>query len=109
MHSRSSLLRRRPPLPTLFPYTTLFRSDAPVARKRHRLGLDRPDVPALRHPDGVVQDQEHHDDQGLRRKEDRQLAARERARRSEEHTSNSSHVESSYAVFWLKKKIIEML
>src|SRR6476620_12456190 len=31
------LMIRRPPRSTLFPYTTLFRSPAPAARRRHRL------------------------------------------------------------------------
>src|SRR5207249_11312265 len=63
---------------TLFPYTTLFRS-----RRGRRPGVgrddERPHVPgALRLP-SVGQ-------------------------RSEEHTSDSSHVSISYAVFCLKKK-----
>src|SRR3712207_8970767 len=90
---------RRPPRSTLFPYTTLFRSE-PLERKA-----------------------------GLAVERARQLAARERERRarvarrevvpehveherdvttalpgrSEEHTSNSSHANISYAVFCLKK------
>src|SRR5690349_22538498 len=67
---------RRPPRSTLFPYTTLFRS---AARRAHRLGaaLD----PRVR---------------GVRR--------RRPARDRKSTRLNSSHVETSYAVFCLKKK-----
>src|SRR2546430_9723638 len=33
---------RRPPRSTLFPYTTLFRSVAPLGRERDRLAVGRP-------------------------------------------------------------------
>src|SRR5690349_22450426 len=88
---------RRPPTPTLFPYTTLFRSrrrrsarDAlrrPALRLVHELGRRAPDARDLselprRHGRG---DRRH----GQDRKSTR---------------LNSSHVEISYAVFCLKKK-----
>src|SRR2546426_8441672 len=73
---------RRPPRSTLFPYTTLFRSD-----------LDRR-VPGVRHADvharrsgGAVA---------------RPLATPDRDRKSTR--LNSSHLVISYAVFCLKKK-----
>src|SRR5256885_10717808 len=75
---------RRPPRSTLFPYTTLFRSPHdPYRRDRRR--------PAHQQPVGGM---------------DTQCAQRHRDRpvRSEEHTSNSSHLVISYAVFCLKKK-----
>src|SRR2546427_6992126 len=34
------LMIRRPPRSTLFPYTTLFRSDAPLSRKHRRMSRD---------------------------------------------------------------------
>src|SRR5437762_12791041 len=69
-----SSLRLLPPLSTLFPYTTLFRSAIDddlrlPANSRHDLPHDRP-----------------------------------REIRSEEHRLNSSHRCISYAVFCLKKK-----
>src|SRR5436305_4140689 len=71
---------RRPPRSTLFPYTTLFRSDVPDhlrgAAVRHRGG------PAGIHP------RDH-----LRGAGDRKSTR-----------LNSSHVRISYAVFCLKKK-----
>src|SRR5205807_2956413 len=69
------LLLRRPPRSTLFPYTTLFRSQ--LAKRLLEVGRWR-----------------------------RALDDRERRGhvRSEEHTSNSSHLVISYAVFCLKKK-----
>src|SRR6267378_608568 len=63
----------RPPSPTLFPYTTLFRSRIPRGRRPRALGGHRA-------PRGAPGD----------RKSTR---------------LNSSHVEISYAVFCLKKKI----
>src|SRR5437870_9882099 len=73
---------RRPPRSTLFPYTTLFRSRDAATGRREAVGSGR-----------------HEDDQGLRRLDQR------RDRKSTR--LNSSHVAISYAVFCLKKKIIE--
>src|SRR3712207_8242614 len=79
---------RRPPRSTLFPYTTLFRSDPPVLRGEP---VDHPLVGALRvtaRVDGVggqVKDVEDHEDRKSTR-------------------LNSSHANISYAVFCLKKK-----
>src|SRR3712207_6915124 len=79
---------RRPPRSTLFPYTTLFRSDqGPETLGRLQLR--------------AVGRQEHQadplgDGQALR-----SVPA---GVRSEEHTLNSSHANISYAVFCLKKK-----
>src|SRR5258707_9486850 len=72
---------RRPPRSTLFPYTTLFRSDRPPPR-----------------PDPSV----------LRRRDARGRAAQRPADRGELDRKstrlNSSHANISYAVFCLKKK-----
>src|SRR3712207_6908867 len=81
---------RRPPRSTLFPYTTLFRSaGAPSgasrggARRRGRTSSPRPAGHAARGRTG---------------------APRGGRGRSEEDTSDSSHANNSYAVFFLKKK-----
>src|SRR2546428_9456636 len=85
---------RRPPRSTLFPYTTLFRShllsDAGqahlgVAHCRRGIAVHRAEV-AL--------------------SVDQRVAHAEvlRQARSEEHTSEPSHDQISYAVFCLKKK-----
>src|SRR2546426_6934122 len=85
---------RRPPRSTLFPYTTLFRSETHVARDlvRH-VGVDRePEAP------------EHLD---VERVVVRPLAARQDGRQLLDRKStrlNSSHLVISYAVFCLKKK-----
>src|SRR5210317_1621961 len=75
------MIRRPPrstPYPTLFPYTTLFRSRRPWFRSRRRNGWPR------------------------RRRRSTRTAW---PARSEEHTSElKSHSEISYAVFCLKKK-----
>src|SRR3712207_7383410 len=87
---------RRPPRSTLFPYTTLFRSDKERSRFRTRLGgplwgrrptcVDRrPEEEGLFHP----------------RRWPRQ---RPRARDRKSTRLNSSHANISYAVFCLKKK-----
>src|SRR5258705_5452293 len=71
------LMIRRPPRSTLFPYTTLFRSDVRV--------LDRAGELRLRHGVAGVGDQ-------------RAAVDRKSTR------LNSSHLGISYAVFCLKKK-----
>src|SRR5690349_24062188 len=72
---------RRPPRSTLFPYTTLFRSDPGVAD----LALGA------------------HEALGHRRLGDEERA-RDLGRDRKSTRLNSSHVEISYAVFCLKKK-----
>src|SRR3712207_7696099 len=90
---------RRPPRSTLFPYTTLFRSPRDRGPDRRRLGQ------------GLVPRAERVTPQGAARWDVRPVAPRDRldrhesgVLRSEEHTSNSSHANISYAVFCLKKK-----
>src|SRR2546426_8158148 len=71
---------RRPPRSTLFPYTTLFRSPRlhPLHQRSHQGGIGRiADIAVRPLP---------------------------REGRSEEHTSEPSHLVISYAVFCLKKK-----
>src|SRR3712207_8225543 len=80
---------RRPPRSTLFPYTTLFRSDQ---LQVHRVDLDHPDEPRR--------------EQGEREQAQQGHAGRhdgDPEPRSEEHTSELQHANISYAVFCLKK------
>src|SRR2546427_5510729 len=83
---------RRPPRSTLFPYTTLFRSEQ---LRRHLLHPDRlPRLPRVR--------RRHLSERGPRA-----LGAGRRGRGREDRKStrlNSSHSQISYAVFCLKKK-----
>src|SRR5690606_40125319 len=88
------LMIRRPPRSTLFPYTTLFRSDRVheglgTRRAARRVDVDRHDLVDALHERVVV---EH--------------AARRRAHAQDRKSTrlNSSHVKISYAVFCLKKK-----
>src|SRR2546426_6591955 len=78
---------RRPPRSTLFPYTTLFRSDAAVERS----GCGQ------RNPEGLAGDKNNPADDAyggpVRRRGDRKSTR-----------LNSSHLVISYAVFCLKKK-----
>src|SRR5256885_6985600 len=78
---------RRPPRSTLFPYTTLFRS----------MRITSSPVVALNHAAAVA----------MSEGPERGLSLIEAAGangRSEEHTSELSHLVISYAVFCLKKK-----
>src|SRR5690348_17755834 len=77
---------RPPPRPTLFPYTTLFRS---LARRHRGRDLQISDILA---------------DADLSDALLRLLEQKGVGERSEEHTSESSHPSISYAVFCLKKK-----
>src|SRR5256885_15952371 len=75
------LMIRRPPRSTLFPYTTLFRSDL--------------------HGDGMGQQDRRHRGRRLRRRrQERRRSCRDR----KSTRLNSSHLVISYAVFCLKKK-----
>src|SRR5438477_10425539 len=73
-----------PPKSTLFPYTTLFRSDC-----RHALSVNLAD----RHQAALHQEAIHDDGAGAALMEDRKSTR-----------LNSSHMSISYAVFCLKKK-----
>src|SRR5690242_21279299 len=92
------LMRRRPPRSTLFPYTTLFRSQLeplPPHGKGAEVGVGervRADVVAL----GQLAPHERRVRQHLRADDE------ERDRKSTR--LNSSHMSISYAVFCLKKK-----
>src|SRR5256885_12975095 len=74
---------RRPPRSTLFPYTTLFRSQYPHADGRFRGGASRV---RSRHPHGA------------------ESAGRTLCQDRKSTRLNSSHLVISYAVFCLKKK-----
>src|SRR3712207_7206940 len=92
---------RRPPRSTLFPYTTLFRSEVGQAQADDH--VDRPRVQAP-----VEEGQPHGDLRRLRRhalalaEEGIVLEVVDRDRKSTR--LNSSHANISYAVFCLKKK-----
>src|SRR3712207_8704080 len=91
------LMIRRPPRSTLFPYTTLFRSEDPEGVRRPRLQRDelqprhRPRRHLVRIERGLA----------LRAPVDRRPAA---AQDRKSTRLNSSHANISYAVFCLKKK-----
>src|SRR3989442_6253067 len=92
---------RRPPRSTLFPYTTLFRSDVPGATGKEPAGervLGR-----VGEGQGLVE--APRPQHGQHRPED--LLAGQAVLGAEDRKStrlNSSHVRISYAVFCLKKK-----
>src|SRR3712207_7591884 len=95
---------RRPPRSTLFPYTTLFRSDVVGERRRVALDERRPDldldVAAVEPGLGVDRVVELEDGPLGQR---RVVGAVERADQDRKSTRlNSSHANISYAVFCLK-------
>src|SRR5256885_12426056 len=98
---------RRPPRSTLFPYTTLFRSDLAARRVEPRLAIE-PRAPKRLGHDFIARD---HGAQHVGRRASARPCGREReqpqAGRVEDRKStrlNSSHLVISYAVFCLKKK-----
>src|SRR3712207_8220733 len=88
---------RRPPRSTLFPYTTLFRSDLEVVRE------------SLKRQEAMVTESVTTGANETRRAQEKELLARRteaqglRADRKSTRL-NSSHANISYAVFCLKKK-----
>src|SRR3546814_12018183 len=97
------LMIRRPPrstrTDTLFPYTTLFRSERTFLTKLAVAVGPVPGTPGAAGAQGALLSQRHAIDT---------LAQSERNGRSEEHTSElQSLVRISYAVFCLKKKNIQ--
>src|SRR3712207_4611376 len=97
---------RRPPRSTLFPYTTLFRSDL-VGVERGVVALVRREEAALVGLDpgvGVLRARQvPHGGEGLGLVVERHdVGARDEDRKSTR--LNSSHANISYAVFCLKKK-----
>src|SRR2546427_6099865 len=87
---------RRPPRSTLFPYTTLFRSEQRPGRAAHRRTLCGCEHPARRRGALWV---EH------RRRAVGGFIRRGRMKPDRKSTRlNSSHSQISYAVFCLKKK-----
>src|SRR2546430_5715246 len=79
---------RRPPRSTLFPYTTLFRSLGTIRTWELR---------------GLLQKAKRFSPTRIRGNHGSAIC-RNTSKRSEEHTSESSHSQISYAVFCLKKK-----
>src|SRR3712207_7789334 len=90
---------RRPPRSTLFPYTTLFRSDEPYPHSYHR--LDRIGR-LLGHAGGETPLTPGDLEESLRDHDDFPYSICRQDRKSTR--LNSSHANISYAVFCLKKK-----
>src|SRR5206468_11404004 len=95
---------RRPPISTLFPYTTLFRSlSTPATAGMQYPPTRRADAADVLHgvqvPDPYrwLEDEKSPEVQAW-------MAAQDKFARSEETRLNSSHDQISYAVFCLKKK-----
>src|SRR3712207_8888395 len=92
---------RRPPRSTLFPYTTLFRSDHGPAHAGH--GKPLGSKPHGRRHEERKHQGDHQGDKGTAMSG--HLEPEHQDRKSTR--LNSSHANISYAVFCLKKKIIK--
>src|SRR3712207_7675862 len=90
------LMIRRPPRSTLFPYTTLFRSDHDHRLRADEVGARRP--VRLRPPAAAAGGDGEHQPQVWAGRADPCPVDRKSTR------LNSSHANISYAVFCLKKK-----
>src|SRR5688572_32585743 len=88
---------RRPPRSTLFPYTTLFRSERRAERRPTRC------ISTLQSGDSVA-DRLWHGDKRRARLGDSDARHALSARDRKSTRLNSSHSQISYAVFCLKKK-----
>src|SRR3712207_7799612 len=90
---------RRPPRSTLFPYTTLFRSkyDNVMNDQRKDVYEQRREIMDAPEIGGTIEDMRHETIEEMVKK----------AIRSEEHTSNSSHDNISYAVLCLEKTTLQ--
>src|SRR3712207_7603025 len=93
---------RRPPRSTLFPYTTLFRSED-AAHALLDLGAEqnRDDD----EPDGG--ERAEHGGAGEAGEHDRETRDRRREEERKRTRLKSSHAQKSYAVFFFKKKKIQ--
>src|SRR3712207_8667125 len=91
------LMIRRPPRSTLFPYTTLFRSEASECVRTHARHLVPEGIQAA--ADLLIT--ESAGDLGVQSLDDR---TRGGSRDRKSTRLNSSHANISYAVFCLKKK-----
>src|SRR3712207_8840309 len=94
---------RRPPRSTLFPYTTLFRSEG-----AGRLGERGARASARQQPENDQQDDQRepeHDELAEQVDRSQHVTGRNSPRVDRKSTRlNSSHANISYAVFCLKKK-----
>src|SRR5688572_32307437 len=91
---------RRPPRSTLFPYTTLFRSERELGELRRLQGRRAEREPAPGAVDRRAEDENGDEEREAPEEERRDGEAQDR----KSTRLNSSHSQISYAVFCLKKK-----
>src|SRR3712207_6905023 len=92
---------RRPPRSTLFPYTTLFRSEEETGGPGVHPGIDRTERDRQ---DDEADEGDDHARWAVACEERQVLQPEERAGDRKSTRLNSSHANISYAVFCLKKK-----
>src|SRR2546430_4384344 len=96
---------RRPPRSTLFPYTTLFRSEEYFMRVVPYYGVYQYDVISSKAPPGAeIQDAGVFIDANSGELRDHWLLSKSPPGDRKSTRLNSSHSQISYAVFCLKKK-----
>src|SRR3712207_6860635 len=96
---------RRPPRSTLFPYTTLFRSQERQPDGRHPLVEERRPHRQPLAVERLRDGREHRGEQHEQRREQQDPVVGQECRLDRKSTRlNSSHANISYAVFCLKKK-----
>src|SRR2546430_10298840 len=93
---------RRPPRSTLFPYTTLFRSENVGSNTQVSTGQDRPNTVQPPGPTGQAQTQTRND--GAESDDDESTINVNTGPDRKSTRLNSSHSQISYAVFCLTKK-----
>src|SRR5207248_10989912 len=101
------LIIRRPPISTLFPYTTLFRSrsyDA-LSHELHMVGVNILEDVEPDRPLKISGTEIHHVASAVRGDVVKNTLGRGAMRDRKSTRLNSSHRTISYAVFCLKKKI----
>src|SRR3712207_7870774 len=97
---------RRPPRSTLFPYTTLFRSQI-----RQKSSQIRQEAPEIRQKASQITQKSSSNSRAAMSSEETDFAKNTYIRNTEDRKStrlNSSHANISYAVFCLKKKRVPL-
>src|SRR2546430_12634520 len=95
---------RRPPRSTLFPYTTLFRSDRGAQGAGHPRQVEHREIESLQHARGRQWEQEVGHRPEITEPDRLQQTMGSRPEDRKSTRLNSSHSQISYAVFCLKKK-----
>src|SRR3712207_8179467 len=100
---------RRPPRSTLFPYTTLFRSDEGRHMEQRKLMLPAFHGEKMKALTGLMEEAAVSEIESWPRGHSEEMQPRMQRLDRKSTRLNSSHANISYAVFCLKKKNITLL